>query len=160
MKPLPQSIPGPVTRPFPVTVTESVDWVGVDVVNVALTLFEVLIVTVHVVAVPEHEPPQPENVAPLFGVSVSVTDEFVVYVSEQSVKPLPQSMPGPVTRPLPVTLTLRTAFVPPVKVALTLFAAFIVTVQVVAVPEQEPPQPVKVAPDAGVSVSVTLEPVV
>ena len=41
--------------------------------------------------------------------------------------------------------------------ALTLFAAFMVTTQL-PVPLHAPPQPKKVAPDAGVAVSVTLLP--
>jgi hypothetical protein len=44
------------------------------------------------------------------------------------------------------------------NVAVTNSAAFIVTVHVL-VPEQEPPQPAKVDPDAGVEVSVTAVPV-
>jgi hypothetical protein len=42
-----------------------------------------------------------------------------------------------------------------VNVALTLFAVFMTIVHVVAVPVQEPPHPVKLAPAFGVSVNVT-----
>jgi hypothetical protein len=45
-----------------------------------------------------------------------------------------------------------------VNLAETLFAAFIVSAQVLDLPPQAPPQPAKVAPDAGLAVSVTLEP--
>ena len=156
LKPLPQLIPGPVTRPLPVKVTERSCMVVVDVLNVAPTVLDELITTVQVVAVPVHELLQPENVAPLEGSALSVTLVLVAYVSEQSVKPAPQSMPVPVTRPLPVGLTVSVAVeLPPLKVAETLLEAFIVSGQVVDVPVQEPPQPVKVAPAAGVSVSVT-----
>jgi hypothetical protein len=71
---------------------------------------------------------------------------------------VPQLIPGPVTRPLPVTVTDSVAVVGAVvKVAVTDFEVFMTTVQVVAVPVQEPPQPVNVAPALGVAVSVTDE---
>jgi hypothetical protein len=63
-----------------------------------------------------------------------------------------------VTFPLPVTLTVSVADEAPVKVAETDFDEFIVTVHCVDVPEHAPPQPVKLAPDPGVSVSVVLVP--
>lgn len=45
------------------------------------------------------------------------------------------------------------------KVAVTLFAALMLTTQL-PVPEQAPPQPVKVEPEAGVAVRVTEVPLV
>jgi hypothetical protein len=45
-----------------------------------------------------------------------------------------------------------------VKVAVTLRAWFMLTVQVVAVPEQSPPQPANVLPVVAVAVKVTLVP--
>jgi hypothetical protein len=44
-----------------------------------------------------------------------------------------------------------------VKAAVTAWPAFIVNVQTLALPVQEPPHVAKVAPDAGVAVSVTVE---
>ena len=110
---------------------------------------------------PLHAPSQPENVAPVLGVSVSVTTVPGLYDSEQSVLPAPQSIPLPVTLPLPAGLTVRVGFPPPpppgVKVAVTALAELIVMVQVVFVPAavQSPPQPVKVAPASGTAVRVT-----
>src|SRR5262249_56014636 len=74
--------------------------------------------------------------------------------------PLPGVIPPPVTRPGPVTETLRSTSVvePPENVAVTLFALVIVTVQAWPVPLQAPPHPVNVDPDSGVAVSVMLEP--
>jgi hypothetical protein len=78
---------------------------------------------------------------------------FAVHVEA----PLPQLIPPPVTVPDPVTDTESWKdVVPPVNVAFTLFALFITTAQVGVVPEQAPPQPVKVAPEDGVAVSVTV----
>jgi hypothetical protein len=50
------------------------------------------------------------------------------------------------------------ATVPELKVAVTLLAWLKLTVQVVAVPEQSPLQPVNVLPVVAVAVSVTLVP--
>ncbi|CAK0782306.1 hypothetical protein CCP4SC76_880003 [Gammaproteobacteria bacterium] len=47
---------------------------------------------------------------------------------------------------------------PDMKVAVVFFATFIVTVQVELAPEQSPLHPVKVAPLAGIAVSVTVVP--
>jgi len=73
--------------------------------KVAETAFAAFIVTVHVVATPEQAPPQPPNVAPEAGVPVSVTLDPVATFALQVVAPLPQSIPPPVTLPLPVTDT-------------------------------------------------------
>jgi hypothetical protein len=64
--------------------------------------------------------------------------------------------------PLPFSIIVNVYVVTgPVNVAVTVWAEFIVTVQVVPVPEQPPPdQPVKVDPEAGDSVSVTEAPCV
>jgi hypothetical protein len=112
--------------------------------------------TVHCAEVPEHAPLQPANTAPAFGEACNVTEVFVAYVSEQSVKPLPQLIPGPVTRPFPVTVTDSVAVVGAVvNVAVTLFDVLMTRVHIVPVPVHEPPQPVKLAPAFGVSVKVT-----
>jgi hypothetical protein len=128
--------------------------------NVADTLFALVIVTVHVVAVPEQEPPQPVKVAPVSGTAVSVTDEFSVRFAVQAVEPRPQLIPLPVTLPLPLTETLSATVLPVTgpeeKLAVTLFAVSIKTVQVVAVPPQAPVQPRNVEPMAAVAVSVTV----
>jgi hypothetical protein len=73
-------------------------------------------------------------------------------------EPLPQLMPLPATRPAPATDTVSGNVVdPPAKVAVTDFDALKVTVQVVDVPVQAPPQPLKVAPVPGAAFSVTVE---
>jgi hypothetical protein len=157
----PQAIPPlPVILPLPLGLTVSVAFPELPPVNEAVTVCELFIVTLQVVGVPVHAPPQPENVAPVLGVSVSVITVPGLYDSEQSVLPAPQSIPLPVTSPLPVGLTVRVGFPAPrpvVKVAVTALAELIVTVQVVFVSEavQSPPQPVKVAPASETAVSVT-----
>ena len=117
------------------------------------------IVSVQTVLEPLQVPPQPANVAPEAGIAVSETVVFAAKSSEQSVLPLPQSIPAPVTRPPPVTVRLSPYCVlVPLKVAVTFSAALIETTQVVAVPLQAPPQPVNVAPLSVVSVRVTVVP--
>ena len=113
----------------------------------AVTAFAALIVSVQTVPEPLQLPPQPANVAPEAGIAVSETVVFAAKSSEQSVFPLPQSIPAPVTWPLPVTDRLSPYCVLELlKVAVTFLAALIETTQVVAVPLQAPPQPVNVAP--------------
>jgi hypothetical protein len=153
--PVPQLIPPPVTLPLPATDTERTTVVGVPPEKDALTLFALLIETVQVVAVPLQAPPQPEKVAPEAGVAVNVTLAPSDWLAVHAVAPLPQLIPPPVTVPGPLTETVSGTF-PLENVALTLFDAFIRTVQVVAVPPHAPLQPVKVAPVAGVAVSVTV----
>jgi hypothetical protein len=124
--------------------------------KVAVTERARLMVTVHVRAVPLHAPPQPRNVPPAAGVAVSTTVEFGGTFAVQELPPLPQAMPPPLTVPLPVTETESKNVGAAVEnAALTVFALVIETVQVVAVPLQAPPQPLNVAPEAGVAVRVT-----
>jgi hypothetical protein len=113
-----------------------------------------LIVTVHV-PVPVHAPPQPVKVAPAEGVAVSVTAVPLLKAAEQVV---PQLMPAGalVTVPEPARLTVSVNDCS-AKVAVAERAAFIVTVHA-PVPVHAPLQPVKVAPAAGVAVSVTAAP--
>ena len=104
--------------------------------------------------VPLQAPPQPENVAPEFGVSVSVT---AVPAGKLALQAPGQAIPAGllVTVPLPVTLT--DSRLDPVKTALTDFAALIVTEQDPA-PLHAPLQFENTAPEPGVAVSVTVAP--
>jgi hypothetical protein len=160
--PLPQLIPPPLTVPLPVTETERSTDVPPPppVVNDAVTDLAAVICTVQVGIVPLHDPAQPEKVAPVAGVAVSVTVAFTAGVAVQVVEPLPQLIPGPVTVPAPETETVSRKpappAMPPTKVAVTLFDWFISTVQVVPDPPQAPVQPVKVAPVATEAIRVTV----
>src|SRR5439155_9067434 len=131
------------TVPRPVTPIESVSVAAggaVPPVNLAETDFVAVIVTTHVLAVPVQAPPQPAKVAPVAGVSVSVTLEFAVSLATQCVAPCPQLIPPPATVPLPDTETESWMVVggggggggevPPENEAVTLFAAVIETMQV------------------------------
>jgi hypothetical protein len=163
VKPLPQEIAPPLTLPLPITVTLIWNEGALPPENVAVTDFAVVIVTVHV-DVPRHAPPQPVNVAPVSGVATSVTTAFRAWFAVHTVEVLPQRIPPPVTVPFPNTLTESAtvappAAAPPVKVAFTLLETVIDTVHVVAVPPQAPVQPAKVAPVAGVAISVTVVPI-
>jgi hypothetical protein len=134
----------------------------VVVVKVAVTLFAEVIVTVQVVAVPLHAPPQPLKVAPVSGVAVSVTVAPFVSLAAQVVSPEPHLIPPPEMVPSPVTETPSAnsdAEPPepvPVNEAVTLFAAFIVTEQFGDVPLHAPPHPLKLAPEPGCAVRVTV----
>lgn len=152
--PLPQLMPVPLTLPDPETTTESRGDEPPPVENVAETDFALVIETVHVVADPEHAPPQPVNVLPPSAVSLSVTFAFAASTTLQTAPSLPQLMPPPMTVPPPVTLTVSPK--PLEKFAVTLRDATIETVHVVEVPPQAPVQPLKVAPVAAVATRVTL----
>src|SRR4051794_36687246 len=93
------------TVPLPATLIVSVPAAAV-VVKVAETLLAAVIETEQVVAVPEHEPPQPANFAPADGAALSVTVEPVATTTAHVVEPLPQLMPPPVTLPGPLADTL------------------------------------------------------
>ena len=125
--------------------------------KLAPTLLVAFIVTVQLASVPLHAPDQPVKAAPDVGVAVSVTLAFRDALRVQVVAPFPQSMLPPVTFPGPVTATVSDAVAgePPEKVAPTDFALVIETLHVEVVPVHAPVQPVNVAPDAGVAVSVT-----
>jgi len=150
------------TEPRPTTLIVSVPGFPVEA-NVAVTPRAAVMLTVHLGAVPLHAPPQPENVAPLVGVAVSVIVVPELNVALHALPPLPQLIEAPVTRPGPETDTFNGNVLepePPLNVAITVFDASKVTVQVVAVPVQAPLQPVNVAPAPGVAVSVALDPAV
>jgi hypothetical protein len=146
------------TEPRPATLSVSVP-AAPAAVNDAVTVRAEVMVTVQVEAVPEHEPPQPANVAPLEGVSVIVADVPGAKVAVQVAPPVPQLIPPPETRPGPLAVTVSAkVLVPPENDAVTVFAALKVTVQVGVVPVQvPPPQPENVAPVDGVAVSVAVE---
>jgi hypothetical protein len=129
-------------------------------VNLAETAFAASIVSVHVLEAPAHAPPQPSNVASEAGAAVRVTLDPVATLVLHVVPPFPQSIPLPVTLPLPVTETVSgtVAPPPPENAAVTLRSSVIEIVQVGDVPAHAPPQPLKLAPDPGVAVSVTCDP--
>ncbi len=156
---LPHSMPAgllvTVPVPPPVLVTVKVAVAG-GASKVAVTVWLPFIVTTQA-PVPLQAPPQPANVEPPVGVAVSVT---VVPLGNVALHVVPQLMPPGllVTVPVPVPFLLTVKVVPPdVKVAVTVWLPFIVTTQG-PVPLQAPPQPRKVAPPAGVAVSVTVLP--
>ena len=127
----------------------------------AVTVWAVVSFTVHVVFAPEHAPLQPRNDCPADGLAASVTEAPALKCWMQVLLgPMAVHAPAVVeTVPLPPTLIVSVPGVPPpVKVAETFFALVIDTEHVVAVPAHEPPQPANFAPEAGVAVSVTLDP--
>jgi hypothetical protein len=124
--------------------------------KVAVTDLAALMVTAQVLSVPEQAPPQPLKTVPNGGtLAVSVTGVPLIKESEQVVG---QLIPAGllVTMPLPSPLTVTDSGYMTLKLALTDLAAFIVTLQV-PVPEQAPPQPVKL-PVLALAVSVTTVP--
>src|SRR5438046_1785759 len=155
----PQLIPAGelVTVPLPVPA-----WLTVSAklgrLKVAVTVVAAETVTTHV-PVPEHPPPlQPVKVEPAAGAAVSVTAVPLVKLAEQvTPQVIPAGVLVTVPMPVPALETVRTK-VCDAKVAVTVVAAETVTTHV-PVPEQPPPlQPLKVAPTAGVAVSVTAVP--
>ena len=123
--------------------------------NPAVTDLAAVIDNVQEVDVPEHEPLQPVKTEPAAGVAVKVTDEPCSRFAEHDE---PQSTPPTldviVPDPEPAFATDNTQELGE-NPAVTDRAAFIDTVQVVAVPEHEPAQPVKTEPSPGVAVNVT-----
>jgi hypothetical protein len=117
-----------------------------------------LIVTVHVVELPEQSPDQPVKIEPADAVAVSVTIVFSVNVAPHVA---PQLMPDgaevSVPDPEPDLVAVSVWGVP--KMAVTSRAAFIVTAQVVELPEQSPDQPTKLEPPPpALAVSITTVP--
>jgi len=147
-----------VTVPVPPPETVAVSAKVVDDPNVAVIVVALVGVTVHV-PVPEQPPPdQPPKTEPAAGVAVRTTEPPDGKVAEHVV---PHVMPAGalVTLPLPSPArTTVTATGAGANAAPTVVAVAIATVHA-PVPEQPPDQPVKIAPAAGVAVSVTLVPV-
>ena len=133
--------------------------ISVTVVASKLAVTDVLDVSVMVqIPVPEQPPPlHPVNVELESAVAVSVTTVPDVYGSEQSG---PQSIPAgllvTVPPPVPVLFTVSVGEDCTLKFAVTDSLAVNVMVQF-PVPEHPPPlQPVKVEPEMGAAVSVTV----
>src|SRR5438552_17548937 len=94
----------PLTVPLPFTETVSATvWLGPPLpVNAAVTLLSLVIVTVHDVIAPAHEPPQPVKPAPEPATADSVTGLFAATVVVQPLPPADvPAMPPPVTVPWP-----------------------------------------------------------
>ncbi len=155
--PLPQLIAPapPLTAPLPLTAT--VSWTAG--VKVAVTARSAAIVTVQVGPVPVQSPVHPVRTYPSFGFADNVTVELRGSAVEQVAGPV-QSMPAPLTVPLPETATSRFAVAVAAfdQLAFTARLPFISTVQAMFVPEQSPPQPLKTFPASGVSSTVSVEP--
>jgi hypothetical protein len=114
--------------------------------------------TVQVAPVPEQAPPQPAKLEPAAGAAVSVT--LVPWGNEaEQVAPqlIPPGLLVTVPWPLPFFVTVSCRWTR-AKVAVTVGSPLMVSVQVALVPEQAPPQPVKLEPASGAAVSVTLVP--
>jgi hypothetical protein len=151
----PQSIPAGLEEteplPAPARVTAKVCVTGS---KPAVTERAALIVTVHVLELPEQSPDQPLKTDPGAAVAVSVTTapwtKLALHVAPQL---MPAGDESTVPEPEPdfVTVSVRAGL----KAASTLLAELIVTVQVVDEPEQSPVQPVKIEPAEVVAVRVT-----
>ncbi len=100
-----QVIPPPVTVPLPITVTVSFGFL-----KLAVAERSAFIVSVQLLPVPLHEPPQPPKTYPVSGVSTIVSVESWGTSVSQPVSPVSQSMSSPETLPPPAespeTLTL------------------------------------------------------
>jgi len=126
--------------------------------NVPVTERLSFIVSVHVVVVPLHAPPQPLNRAWVPGVAVSVTVAPTLKLAEQlapQVIPAGPLVTSPAAEPREVTVNVTEIGV---KVAVTVVAALTVTVQV-PVPLHPPPlHPANTDPATAVAVSDTVVP--
>jgi len=138
----------------------------VPLLNVAEIV--VLPVTVNAQVLPvEHPPPlHPPNADPLPGVSASVTCVPVANVAEHVpvttpnvLKQFTGARPATVPYAVPASVIVTTKFVVGTNVAVTLCADVIVIGHDPVVPVHAPLQPANVEPAAGVSLSITVEPV-
>jgi hypothetical protein len=104
--PLPETLP----PPFPVRLTESSNGPELSKVADTDTVDPSARLKVHVELVPEQSPPQPTNVQPAAGVSVSVMSSSwrirALHVDGQLIVCGGMSLSWPVTVPLPLTDTL------------------------------------------------------
>jgi hypothetical protein len=102
------------------------------------------------------DPPHPPNVWPAAGVAVSVAVEPFRCWTHLFSAPVAMHLPALVeTAPLPVTVIESVPGAAAVNVAVTALVLVIETVHVGAVPKHAPPQPLNVAPAAGLAVRVT-----
>jgi hypothetical protein len=146
-----EEVTAPPPRPFSVTV--KLYWIRV---NVAVTAWTALIVTVHV-PVPVQAPLQPVKVELASGIAVSVTPIPAV---NNALHVAPQVIPAgedvTVPPPVPPLVTLTLYWIR-VKVAVTVWAALIVTLQL-PVPLHTPFQPPKVEAPSDATLRVTTVP--
>src|SRR5262245_58495676 len=120
-------------------------------VKVAVTLLAASIVTLQLVALPEHVPAQLLNTEFGPGVAVRVTSEPAGY--------FPANGPGVGMAAMdPFPMAVSTSAYWAVNVAVTLLAASIVTLQLVVLPEHAPAQPVNTELGPGAAVRVTSVP--
>jgi hypothetical protein len=144
-----------VTVPLPVPAATT--WSAAWTVKIAVALRSAVMTSVQVAAVPVQAPLQPVKLEPGAATAVSVTVvPFVTLV----VHVAPQAMPAGllVTVPVPVPEVATVTVALAVNLAIAVRSVVIESVQVSALPEQAPLQPVKVESDAGTAVSVTLVP--
>lgn len=139
-----------VTVPEPIVATVS-EYAVLESSKAALTEVSAFSVVVQA-PVPLHPPLQPVNTLPVSGVAVRLT---AVPASRFTVQVAPQSMPLPLTVPVPAPVLLAESWYCRVKFALTEVSVLIVTTQS-PVPLHAPLQPVNTLPGAGVAVNVTV----
>jgi hypothetical protein len=115
------------------------------------------VVTVQLLAMPLHAPPQPAKPQVGAGLAFRVT---WAPVEKLALQVDPQSIPAGelVTVPPGLPMTETDSGGESVKVADTFCVEFMSSVQVLALPLHAPPQPWKIQPLAGVSVKVTSVP--
>src|SRR5579864_1081510 len=114
--PGPQVTPPPETVPAPLIASEN----GTSCWNVAVTLREASICTVHVCCMPVQLPLHPVKAYPSVACAVSVTLAFGGSCASH-VEPGPQLMPPPTTEPLPLTATSSDCVVEATNVAVAVW---------------------------------------
>ena len=125
--------------------------IGLMNVTVQFVFPDTLIVVVGLV--PEQAPPQLTKVDPASGVAVSCTLPVI-----EAVQVDPQFIPAgtETTVPVPVQLGVMVSMLPRENVAMQLSLELVTLTDVVkAVPEQSPPQPVKLEPGSAKAVRTT-----
>jgi hypothetical protein len=129
--------------------------------KMAVTVFAAVMATVHVAPFTVVQPVQLFRIELASGVPVRVTvAPFAMGAVQPSVDPAAQSMPGPVTVPLPPCATALTvsANVLGAKVAVTDLAEVIATVHVAPFTEVQPAQLLRIELASGMAVRVTVAP--